>query len=139
MRNLKFNTVLSSRLKLLLAQYSLSLSMAASFLKVGKSMIARFVRAENMPSSEVLSNLADFFCVSTDYLLGRTDDAQFDYYFTKSEKEFFDDPKISKWAKKQYNLDISNNPQFAPVYLRACRQLSDLPNEKNKEKNKPAN
>ena len=40
-------------------------------LKVSKNMISLYERGEKAPSVEALVNLADFFGVSTDYLLGR--------------------------------------------------------------------
>lgn len=38
---------------------------------VSKNMISLYERGEKAPSVEALVNLADFFGVSTDYLLGR--------------------------------------------------------------------
>lgn len=38
---------------------------------LSKNMISLYERGEKAPSVEALVNLADFFGVSTDYLLGR--------------------------------------------------------------------
>lgn len=42
--------------------------------KLGESTIGMYERDEREPSFEFVKQLADFFDVTTDYLLGRTDD-----------------------------------------------------------------
>jgi len=46
----------------------------ADLLDIAVRMIARYEAGEVEPSGDVVSRMADTFGVSTDYLLGRTDD-----------------------------------------------------------------
>lgn len=48
-------------------------ALAKKFL-LNKSSVSRYERGQQLPEIDVLTKLADFFDVSTDYLLGRTDD-----------------------------------------------------------------
>ena len=45
-------------------------------IQTGQSNIGRWERGEVLPTSEFVIKLADFFGVTTDYLLGRTDDLE---------------------------------------------------------------
>ena len=65
--------MLSERLKYLRREKKLSQAALAEAIGVGQSSIASYERDERKPSYEVLCLLADYFEVSTDYLLGRTD------------------------------------------------------------------
>lgn len=65
--------MLSERLKYLRREKKLSQAALAEAIGVGQSSIASYERDERKPSYEVLCLLADYFDVSTDYLLGRTD------------------------------------------------------------------
>jgi transcriptional regulator with XRE-family HTH domain len=44
-------------------------------LKVSVRQLARYESGESEPTASVLTRMAEVFSVSTDYLLGRTDDA----------------------------------------------------------------
>lgn len=46
----------------------------AQALNIGIRMVAKYEAEEADPSSDVISRMAEVFNVSTDYLLGRTDD-----------------------------------------------------------------
>src|SRR5262249_20117344 len=46
----------------------------AERLDVGIRMIARYESGQTDPTGDILARMADVFNVSTDYLLGRTDD-----------------------------------------------------------------
>lgn len=67
------NQLFAQRLKLLREEHNLSVSELARQLDTSKSMISRYESAMNLPIIEVLIKIADYFKVSTDYLLGRTD------------------------------------------------------------------
>ena len=63
-----------SRLKSLRTSFKLTQKSLAEKLKVGESTIGMWERDEREPSFEFVRKLADFFNVTTDYLLGRSDD-----------------------------------------------------------------
>ena len=66
---MKFGTMLAE----LRGERFLSKTELAKSVNSSRQMIARFEGGEVMPTSEVLLAIADYFGVSTDYLLGRDD------------------------------------------------------------------
>lgn len=65
--------VLGERLRRLRQERRLSLEETARRLGISWSALAMYERGERVPSLERLHALAEFFAVSTDYLLGRSD------------------------------------------------------------------
>lgn len=45
-------------------------------LRIGKNSITYWRKNENLPSGDILIKLADYFGVSIDYLVGRTDNPE---------------------------------------------------------------
>jgi transcriptional regulator with XRE-family HTH domain len=64
---------LGERLAYLRNQKGLSQAELARLLNMGQSTIAMYEKDRRHPDMDILRRLADFFGVSTDYLLGRTD------------------------------------------------------------------
>ncbi|MBE2923943.1 helix-turn-helix transcriptional regulator [Anoxybacillus flavithermus] len=62
------------RLRILRKNRNLTQKELADRFNVGESTIGMYERDEREPSFEFVKQLADFFNVTTDYLLGRTDD-----------------------------------------------------------------
>lgn len=62
-----------SRLTLLCAERGVKITNVVSELKMGSGNLSNW-KSGRMPRGESLSKLADYFHVSTDYLLDRTDD-----------------------------------------------------------------
>ena len=65
---------LSTRLKELKIKNNTSQTEIAEAVGLSLRGYQRYERGERDPSSAILQKLADYFDVSTDYLLGRTDD-----------------------------------------------------------------
>lgn len=65
---------LGERLKKLREENGFTLEYVAGHLNTTKTSIARYEKNDREPKSEMISALADFYNVSTDYLLGRTDE-----------------------------------------------------------------
>ena len=63
---------LAERLKLLRSEAQLSQAELAKQLKISKSSINMYERGEREPSIETLENIADYFNVDMDYLLGHS-------------------------------------------------------------------
>lgn len=64
----------AQRLKKLRQQKGLSQYQLADLLKLTRGQLANYEQKKRQPDFDTLELLADFFNVSTDYLLGRTDD-----------------------------------------------------------------
>lgn len=62
------------RLRALRKKYGYSRQKLAELLGIGESQIPRYETNQNKPSSDVVVRIAQLFDVSTDYLLGLTDD-----------------------------------------------------------------
>ncbi len=62
------------RLKELRLERNLTHWDVAKGIQTGQSNIGRWENDEVIPNSDFVVKLADFFCVSTDYLLGRSDE-----------------------------------------------------------------
>lgn len=61
------------RLAALRREKGLTQAELANLLNLGQSTIAMYEKNQRQPDPETLERLADFFRVSVDYLLGRTD------------------------------------------------------------------
>lgn len=61
------------RLKMLRDEKKITQGDLAEYLGVGRPTVAGYETKGKQPSFEILKNIADFFDVSLDYLLGRTD------------------------------------------------------------------
>ncbi len=65
---------LGERLKILRAGKEITQKELASVLKIPRDTVANWEVNRGTPNIETISEIADYFGVSTDYLLGRTDD-----------------------------------------------------------------
>lgn len=65
--------MLSTRLKMLRVQQRKTQQEMADFLGISRQGYAKYENNLGEPDNSTLAKLADFFEVSTDYLLGRTD------------------------------------------------------------------
>lgn len=66
------NSEFPQRLRKLRERKGISRRVLADFCQLSKSAVARYERGEREPTSGALSRMADYFEVSTDYLLGRS-------------------------------------------------------------------
>ncbi len=64
--------MIENRLKQLRKENGLTQKELADKLNISKGSIAMYETGKRSPDNEILSVIADFFDVSTDYLLGRT-------------------------------------------------------------------
>lgn len=103
------------RLKKLRESKKLTQRQLALTLKVGISTISMYERDEREPSFEIISTLADFFCVDFDYLMGRTD------YPTTTDNTLSMDPE---WAKLFEIVKAKGAEIEATTLLRSASQLS---------------
>lgn len=65
--------MLKDRLKELRSEKQITQRELANLLQLSPSTIAMYETGQRMPDPETLQRIADFFNVSTDFLLGRTD------------------------------------------------------------------
>lgn len=65
------NNEFPRRLRRLREKKRVSRRVLADFCQLSKSAVARYERGEQEPTADVICRLADYFEVSSDYLLGR--------------------------------------------------------------------
>lgn len=101
--------------------YNLTIVNLCSPLGINKGTISNLENGVKSPSLDMLIELADYFNVSLDYLVGRNDDPQYDYYFQKAENALLQDmPEgfitIFKYAKnrglKQETISLQEHFQL---------------------------
>lgn len=97
---------LGSKLKKLREEKGFTLEYVATRLNTTKTSIGRYEKNDREPKSEMINSLADFYNVSTDYLLGRTDKRNFNI-----EEEIKLDEGIKTIAayKINPNLDLPDD------------------------------
>lgn len=70
------NSVFPERLRRLREKKRVSRRVMADFCELSKSAVARYERGEQEPTASAVCRMADYFGVSTDYLLGRGENFQ---------------------------------------------------------------
>jgi len=111
-------TTFANRFKLLRALHNLS---AENYQKLGISrrMVFSYENAPSNPTLEKLVTLANYFCCSLDYLVGRSDIPEYEKYLHLAEEAFFNHPATSKDLIDKYKQDKAMHPiELAPVFLR---------------------
>nr|DAL87881.1 MAG TPA: repressor protein [Caudoviricetes sp.] len=83
------------RLKSLRESKDLSQQELADRLKINRSTYARYELGQTQPDFDTLQKLADYFDVSTDYILGRTNDPSTKDDSEKGEMYFFDKENVT--------------------------------------------
>jgi transcriptional regulator with XRE-family HTH domain len=99
----------SERFKALRKEKGLTQEKLAQHFYLNKSSISRYEKNQQMPETDALQSFADYFEVSIDYLLGRTDVR--DGHINKSEEEEYnpsltpkDERDIGKMLDKTLQL-----------------------------------
>jgi transcriptional regulator with XRE-family HTH domain len=85
--------MLGKRLSELRKKVKLRQEDLAQKIGIARTTYAMYEQGKREPDYETLQKLADFFEVSTDYLLGRTDNPN-------PGKEEFEDPELGLWFKE---------------------------------------
>jgi len=116
--------MLKERLKKLREEKSITQRELARLLQISPSTIAMYETEQRVPPVEILERIADFFNVSVDYLLGRTEIRNFcvtdnpfktyqdDIHSISYEKlinqvrNFFMSSKISEKEKEKFFRDV---------------------------------
>lgn len=123
-------TTFAVRFKLLRSLHSLS---AENYKKLGISrrMVFSYENDNSNPTLEKLLILANYFCCSLDYLVGRSDNPKYEKYIFSAEEAFFNHPNTSKILIDSYNHDKATHPiELAPVFLRNYESIRDNDNQK---------
>lgn len=106
--------IFQHRLNNLRQTYKLTVSQLANSISVSTGLIGHWENGHRVPSIEAAYSLANYFCVSIDYLLGRDDDPQYETYLPMAEKFLLEDMhstfiKLFNYAKSKEPITTNNN------------------------------
>ncbi|GGB61324.1 HTH-type transcriptional regulator Xre [Lentibacillus populi] len=94
--------ILGNRIKYLREKKDYSQKQVADALGISNVQLSRYESGDRKPDPDTIRMLADFYEVTTDYLLGHeTNDNKLDYYKNKIAKEF---PDIDLMFKEMESL-----------------------------------
>ena len=104
--------MISQRIKTLRSENNLTQSDLASILGIAKTTLAAYEQGKNEPSIDTLIKIADYFNISTDYLLGQTDvkstDLEISYiakYLGLNERSINELHQYNKIAQENSNVE----------------------------------
>lgn len=86
----------------LLEEHDITQSFLAKELNIAQSTIANYIRNEHEPDFSMLKKIANYFHVSTDYLLNNT--TQDDYQLTADEQKFLHKYRVLNSDQKEMCL-----------------------------------
>lgn len=93
--------MLASRLKALRSEYRKTQQELADMLGITRQGYAKYENGLGEPDNNTLTKLADYFDVSTDYLLGRTNTKEPKSTDDEAEfQAFINDPELQVWYKE---------------------------------------
>lgn len=93
--------MLSSRLRSLRENRKITQADVADRIGVARTTYAMYEQGKREPDLETINTIASFYDVTSDYLLGRTNQKQIN--INKDEEEFqafANDPSLQKWYKE---------------------------------------
>ncbi len=91
---------LGKRLKILRERNNYSQKRVADAIGLTNVQLSRYESGDRNPDPDTLNLLADFFGVSTDYLLGRTDTPNPVDKDEEDFQKFINDPELKRWHRE---------------------------------------
>ncbi len=102
----------------------LSLQNIADDIGIQKGTLGNIERGDKAPSLGMVFKLADYFCISVDYLLGRSNDPEYEKFLAPAEEAFFNHPDTWPEIIDQYKREKASNPiSLAHVFLRSAEGI----------------
>lgn len=121
------NTIIGSRLKLLREKRGYSQKFVAEKIGVKNNTLSGYEAGRREPDSSTLNTLADFYKVSVDYLLGRTDNPNSDIsiaydggpqYEDEDEREFIEQQlEQYRKMKKRMQERLKQDKKTRTIYF----------------------
>ncbi|MBO8128970.1 MAG: helix-turn-helix transcriptional regulator [Peptococcaceae bacterium] len=128
--------MLASRLRLLRTKKGLSQRELAKLIKIAPSTLAMYEVGKREPDYNTLEKIADFYGVTTDYLLGRTDNPKgnVDEYDPKLKKAL-EDPAITDLLMKVPDLTEEEKQSLAEHWAYVMDFIERKRQERKKQQN----
>lgn len=99
-------SVLGQRIKYIREKLNYSQKRLADALKISNVQLSRYESGDRKPEPEMIANIAEFLGVSTDYLLGITDDPSPKEKDGKISSAFYDQENITDEEKEYLDLQL---------------------------------
>ena len=113
--------IVAERIRSLRESAKLSQVKMGEIVGAKQSSINRYEQDQTSPSYEILVRYADFFDVSLDYILGRTDDPQGKLYECKTKFEE-SDPEMEKFVEMCFDPTSPMNDRLKKTLLAMLRE-----------------
>lgn len=113
--------IVAERIRSLRESAKLSQVKMGEIVGAKQSSINRYEQDQTSPSYEILVRYADFFDVSLDYILGRTDDPQGKLYECKTKFEE-SDPEMEKFVEMCFDPKSPMNDRLKKTLLVMLRE-----------------
>lgn len=132
--------MIGKRIKLLRTNKEITQKELSEYLGLTPKMISFYEKEERFPPHDIITKIADYFKVTTDYLLGRTDDPNLnnkdEKNIQKDLKQIIDDFKTGEDGPVFYNGEELDEDE---LYLieQAMEIALKTAKVKNKEKYTP--
>lgn len=94
-------TIFNKRLRSLREQHKISQKDFAEILGVSNVVLSRYENGERKPDYDMLIKIAEYFDVSVDYLLGKSNSVQLSD--DEEFQNFIEDPELEMWYKQLPN------------------------------------
>ncbi|WP_368490794.1 helix-turn-helix domain-containing protein [Clostridium sp. BJN0013] len=91
------NNILGNRIRILREEKSISQLELAKILNIANTTLSQYESGKRIPSDSIKKKIADYFNVSIDYLLGRTDVKNSYDSADKITESLNDDPELAQF------------------------------------------
>ena len=117
-----------SRLRQLMAETGTTQEELAEAVGVQRQTISKYASGQNTPDIEKFEKIADFFGVSFDYLLGRSDAKHRENQSVVEEAGLSEEVvnKLKNWHEKRTETDKNGVSVTVVMHTKAPRELSEL-------------
>ncbi len=113
--------IIAQRFRTLRESARLSQAKLSQELDVKQPLIARYETAINLPSYPILLKYADYFDVSTDYLLGRTDRPQGKLY-GYNPQSLANNPQMKEFVEMCFDPNSSVNAKLKDALFKLLEE-----------------
>ena len=123
------NFIFSSRLHQLRSMYPTWTQVhMAKVLNMQPNAYQQYEHGGRLPKLDKFFFIAQYFCVSSDWLLGLTNDMRQEYFFNQALNNFIHNPLTTESLAERVKADMDHYPDDLPakvVQLRAAEDMRD--------------
>ena len=114
------NDIVSKRIRELRNGIKISQAKLAEKLETKQPLLARYETGEHLPTLELLIRYADYFDVSLDFIVGRTDFPQGKLY--KYEPKIYSDDKMKEFIEMCFEPNSPANAKLKEALFRLLEE-----------------